>query len=209
MWQLGDHVRNVRLFSECRRLASLQVVSLADYDRVAEVTKAGAKKSPSPGYPLVCVTPCDPRFPQFALTKQRCGEAGINQSAIQFSWEVATPTDGSGARSPFETITDSTPFTSVNHKVRGSCVWLWGRLLSSRSHCRRDTAQGRAAVLQARILLHRWPQSSLSLGWPCPAPHTELPFSSGGFSQAIFPAILRHPGVFLGRAHSCTSLKHF
>ncbi|XP_064918597.1 extracellular matrix organizing protein FRAS1 isoform X3 [Columba livia] len=96
------------------------VVSLADYDRVAEVTKAGAKKSPSPGYPLVCVTPCDPRFPQFSVTEQRCAEAGINQSAIQFSWEVATPTDGSGARSPFETITDNTPFTSVNHKVLDS-----------------------------------------------------------------------------------------
>lgn len=86
-----------------------------------EVTKEGAKKSPSPGYPLVCVTPCDPHFPRYALMKERCGEAGINQSSIQFSWEVAAPTDGNGARSPFETITDSTPFTSVNHRVRRGC----------------------------------------------------------------------------------------
>lgn len=84
-----------------------------------EVTKEGAKKSPSPGYPLICVTPCDPHFPKYALMKERCGEAGINQSSIQFSWEVAAPTDGNGARSPFETITDNTPFTSVNHRVRG------------------------------------------------------------------------------------------
>ncbi|KAM6401739.1 extracellular matrix organizing protein FRAS1 isoform 2-T2 [Pluvialis apricaria] len=96
------------------------VVTLADYDRVEEVTKAGAKKSPSPGYPLICVTPCDPHFPKYAVTKERCGEAGINQSSIQFSWEVATPTDGNGARSPFETITDNTPFTSVTHKVLDS-----------------------------------------------------------------------------------------
>ncbi|NXD29010.1 FRAS1 protein, partial [Spelaeornis formosus] len=96
------------------------VVTLADYDRVEEVTKEGAKKSPSPGYPLVCVTPCDPHFPKYALMKERCGEAGINQSSIQFSWEVAAPTDGSGARSPFETITDNTPFTSVNHRVLDS-----------------------------------------------------------------------------------------
>ncbi|XP_016153247.1 PREDICTED: extracellular matrix protein FRAS1 [Ficedula albicollis] len=96
------------------------VVTLADYDRVEEVTKEGAKKSPSPGYPLVCVTPCDPHFPGYALMKERCGEAGINQSSIQFSWEVAAPTDGNGARSPFETITDSTPFTSVNHRVLDS-----------------------------------------------------------------------------------------
>lgn len=110
--------------SECCCLASIQVVTLADYDRVEEATKDGAKKSPSPGYPLICVTPCDPHFPKYAVTKERCGEAGINQSSIQFSWEVATPTDGNGARSPFETITDNTPFTSVNHKVRG---WVLAR----------------------------------------------------------------------------------
>ncbi|KFP28080.1 Extracellular matrix protein FRAS1, partial [Colius striatus] len=96
------------------------VVTLADYDRVEEVTKDGAKKSPSPGYPLICVTPCDPHFPKYTVMKERCSEAGINQSSIQFSWEVATPTDGNGARSPFETITDNTPFTSVNHKVLDS-----------------------------------------------------------------------------------------
>ncbi|XP_065453534.1 extracellular matrix organizing protein FRAS1 isoform X1 [Chrysemys picta bellii] len=96
------------------------VVTLADYDHVEEVTKEGVKKSPSPGYPLICVTPCDPHFPKYLVMKERCDEAGINQSSIQFSWEVATPTDGNGARSPFETITDNTPFTSINHMVLDS-----------------------------------------------------------------------------------------
>ncbi|XP_012860276.2 extracellular matrix organizing protein FRAS1 [Echinops telfairi] len=96
------------------------VVTLADYDHVEEVTKDGIKKSPSPGYPLVCVTPCDPRFPKYAVMKERCSEAGINQTSVQFSWEVAAPTDGNGARSPFETITDNTPFTSVSHMVLDS-----------------------------------------------------------------------------------------
>ncbi|KAI4572268.1 hypothetical protein MJT46_005336 [Ovis ammon polii x Ovis aries] len=96
------------------------VITLADYDHVEEVTKEGVKKSPSPGYPLVCVTPCDPHFPKYAVMKERCHEAGINQTSVQFSWEVAAPTDGNGARSPFETITDNTPFTSVNHMVLDS-----------------------------------------------------------------------------------------
>ncbi|XP_060043899.1 extracellular matrix organizing protein FRAS1 isoform X2 [Erinaceus europaeus] len=96
------------------------VVTLADYDHVEEVTKDGVKKSPSPGYPLICVTPCDPHFPRYTIMKERCSEAGINQTSVQFSWEVATPTDGNGARSPFETVTDNTPFTSVNHKVLDS-----------------------------------------------------------------------------------------
>lgn len=211
MWQLGGRGQD-RLFSECRCLTSLQVVSLADYDRVAEVTKAGAKKSPSPGYPLVCVTPCDPRFPQFSVTEQRCAEAGINQSAIQFSWEVATPTDGSGARSPFETITDNTPFTSVNHKVCGSWVWLRGRLLSFRSHFGRDTAEGRAVPPGARFAARVAPEL------PVPGPALSCPthrvtlslrgFFPGAPTHAV-PAILQHPGVFLGCAHSCMSLKHF
>lgn len=97
---------------------SLQVVSLSDYDQVEEVTKEGSKKTPPAGYPLVCVTPCDPHYPKYSVTRQRCEEAGINQTQVHFSWEVATPTHSSGARSPFETVTDSTPYTGVNHKVR-------------------------------------------------------------------------------------------
>ncbi|XP_078258376.1 extracellular matrix organizing protein FRAS1 isoform X5 [Rhinoraja longicauda] len=96
------------------------VVSLADYDHVEEVTKKGTKKTPSPGYPLVCVTPCDSHFPKYSVMKERCDEAGINQSTIRFSWEVAAPTDTSGARSPFETVTDNTPFTSTTHMVLDS-----------------------------------------------------------------------------------------
>lgn len=98
-----------------------QVVSLADYDHVQEVTKEGSKKMPSPGYPLVCVTPCDPHYPKYTVMKERCEEAGINQTQVHFSWEVAAPTDTSGARSPFETVTDTTPYTSVNHMVS----WKW------------------------------------------------------------------------------------
>ncbi|XP_012660764.1 extracellular matrix protein FRAS1 [Otolemur garnettii] len=63
---------------------------------------------------------CDPHFPRYAVMRERCSEAGINQTSVQFSWEVAAPTDGNGARSPFETITDNTPFTSVNHMVLDS-----------------------------------------------------------------------------------------
>ncbi|XP_074526804.1 extracellular matrix organizing protein FRAS1 [Halichoeres trimaculatus] len=96
------------------------VVSLADYDQVQEVTREGSKRAPSPGYPLVCVSPCDPHYPKFSVMKEHCEEAGINQTQVHFSWEVAAPTDTNGARSPFETITDSTPYTSVNHMVLDS-----------------------------------------------------------------------------------------
>lgn len=106
-------------FQELTVRLSPQVVSLADYDHVQEVTKEGSKKLPSPGYPLVCVTPCDPHYPKYSVMKERCEEAGINQTQVHFSWEVASPTDTNGARSPFETVTDTTPYTSVNHMVSG------------------------------------------------------------------------------------------
>uniref|UniRef100_H2Y542 Calx-beta domain-containing protein n=1 Tax=Ciona savignyi TaxID=51511 RepID=H2Y542_CIOSA len=97
------------------------VVSLMHYDDVS----AGLKTPPSPGYPLVCVTPCDPKYPRYSDTQSLCEEAAINSSAIRFSWEVFMPSDEKGGTPPFETVTDSTPFTSVNTKVLDSIV-LWG-----------------------------------------------------------------------------------
>nr|XP_057925745.1 extracellular matrix protein FRAS1 isoform X1 [Doryrhamphus excisus] len=126
------------------------VVSLADYDHVQEVTKEGSKKTPSPGYPLVCVTPCDPHYPKYSVMKERCEEAGINQTQVHFSWEVAAPTDTNGARSPFETVTDTTPYTSVNHMV------LDGIYFSRRFHVRcvaqaRDKAGHLGTPLRSNI----------------------------------------------------------
>ncbi|KAF7205299.1 extracellular matrix organizing protein FRAS1 isoform X2 [Nothobranchius furzeri] len=128
------------------------VVSLADYDQVQEVTKEGSGRSPSPGYPLVCVTPCDPHYPKFSVMKEHCQEAGINQTQVHFSWEVAAPTDSSGARSPFETVTDTTPFTGVNHMVLDSIYF------SRRFHVRckaqaRDKAGHLGTPLRSNIVI--------------------------------------------------------
>ncbi|RXN23492.1 extracellular matrix FRAS1-like protein [Labeo rohita] len=127
------------------------VVSLSDYDYVQEVTKEGSKKSPSPGYPLVCVTPCDPHYPKYSVMRERCEEAGINQTSVHFSWEVATPTDTNGARSPFETVTDNTPYTTVNHMVLDSIYF------SRRFHVRcvaqaRDKAGHLGTPLRSNIV---------------------------------------------------------
>ncbi|KPP66085.1 hypothetical protein Z043_115451, partial [Scleropages formosus] len=96
------------------------VVSLSDYDHVEEATKEGSARSPSSGYPLICVIPCDFHHPKYPTVRDHCKEEGISQASVRFSWEVAAPTDGSGTRAPFETVTDSTPFTSVNHMVLDS-----------------------------------------------------------------------------------------
>ncbi len=49
-----------------------------------------------------------------------CEDAGINQSAIQYRWQVAMPLDEQASRLPFETINDLTPFTDPASRVLDS-----------------------------------------------------------------------------------------
>ena len=92
------------------------VVSLLDYGDV----EAGMTHNPSPGYPIVCVSPCDTHYPTYSQTGPLCAESGINQTAMQYHWEVAMPRDGDGAQALFETVTDNTLFTQVNTHVLDS-----------------------------------------------------------------------------------------
>uniref|UniRef100_A0A3P9GZH8 Fraser extracellular matrix complex subunit 1 n=1 Tax=Oryzias latipes TaxID=8090 RepID=A0A3P9GZH8_ORYLA len=162
------------------------VVSLADYDHVLEVTKEGSKRTPPPGYPLVCVTPCDSHHPKYSVMKELCEEAGINQTQLHFSWEVAAPTDTSGARSPFETVTDTTPYTSVNHKVLDSIYF------SRRFHVRcvaqaRDKAGHLGTPLRSNI-------ATISTeGSICHTPVTTG--SARGFQAQSFIATLKYLDV--------------
>ncbi|XP_023814674.1 extracellular matrix protein FRAS1 isoform X2 [Oryzias latipes] len=162
------------------------VVSLADYDHVLEVTKEGSKRTPPPGYPLVCVTPCDSHHPKYSVMKELCEEAGINQTEVHFSWEVAAPTDTSGARSPFETVTDTTPYTSVNHKVLDSIYF------SRRFHVRcvaqaRDKAGHLGTPLRSNI-------ATISTeGSICHTPVTTG--SARGFQAQSFIATLKYLDV--------------
>jgi len=44
------------------------------------------------GYPVVCVTPCDPKYPDYNATERLCREMAIDVSNIRFSWEISPPT---------------------------------------------------------------------------------------------------------------------
>ena len=49
------------------------------------------------GYPVVCVTPCDPKYPHYNATTQRlCRHMAIDVSRIRFHWEIAGPQSSSG-----------------------------------------------------------------------------------------------------------------
>ncbi|KFM66224.1 Extracellular matrix protein FRAS1, partial [Stegodyphus mimosarum] len=80
----------------------------------------GLLQEPKPGYPLICITPCDSNYPSYAETASLCKESGINSSSMSYSWEVAMPLDSEENISPFESITYSTLFTSAHDKVLDS-----------------------------------------------------------------------------------------
>lgn len=55
------------------------------------------------GYPVVCVTPCDPKYPLFNISTQRlCRNMAIDVSKIRFSWEISPPLSTSDPLSMFE-----------------------------------------------------------------------------------------------------------
>ncbi|GIZ02711.1 extracellular matrix protein FRAS1 [Caerostris extrusa] len=70
------------------------IISLLHYDNVTK----GMTETPKSGYPLICITPCDTNYPDYAATGPLCEES----------------------ISPFETVADSTLFTSAHHKVLDS-----------------------------------------------------------------------------------------
>ncbi|CAG0891291.1 unnamed protein product [Darwinula stevensoni] len=62
------------------------LVSLKDYDLVGHLGMD--THVPPPGYPLVCITPCDPRHPNHRQTGTLCSREGINDSLTEFRWKV-------------------------------------------------------------------------------------------------------------------------
>ena len=96
------------------------VVSLQYYDTVAE----HMRKDVNPGYPLVCVSPCDSRYPNYLSLKILCSEIGLGtlsrgDSFVNFMWEIAIPSEN-GDMSHFQPILDSTIFAGSDHEVLDS-----------------------------------------------------------------------------------------
>ncbi|KAF4530183.1 hypothetical protein B566_EDAN001442 [Ephemera danica] len=88
------------------------VTSLMHYDNVSD-------ENPDPGYPLVCISPCEERYPHISRTKELCG--ALKYKTIQYFWEVAVPSGLQTIRHmPFKKLTTSTFFAKVDSKVLDS-----------------------------------------------------------------------------------------
>ncbi|KAJ4451190.1 hypothetical protein ANN_02632, partial [Periplaneta americana] len=90
------------------------IVSLLEYDNVKSVSQVS---DPSSGYPLVCISSCNARHPHFSTTGSLCQSAGIEESNIAYSWEVAVPSLNRRSYSAFRPIRDSTIYGNVYSKV--------------------------------------------------------------------------------------------
>ncbi|XP_078259348.1 FRAS1-related extracellular matrix protein 2-like [Rhinoraja longicauda] len=86
-----------------------QVVSLLIYDDTSR-----AKESPSPpaGYPLICVTACNPKYADYDRTGSICGSENINDTLSRYRWLVSAPTGHDGVTSPLREVDSNTFFTS-------------------------------------------------------------------------------------------------
>uniref|UniRef100_A0A672PEX0 FRAS1-related extracellular matrix protein 2-like n=1 Tax=Sinocyclocheilus grahami TaxID=75366 RepID=A0A672PEX0_SINGR len=85
------------------------VVSLLHYD-VVRRTKDIAH--PPAGYPVVCVTACNPKYPDHDKTGSICISERINDTLTRYRWLISAPSGPDGVTSPMREADFDTFFTS-------------------------------------------------------------------------------------------------
>ncbi|KAL7847345.1 hypothetical protein SRHO_G00223250 [Serrasalmus rhombeus] len=85
------------------------VVSLLHYD---DITRTKANAHPPAGYPVVCVTACNPKYPEYDKTGSICLSERINDTLTRYRWLVSAPSTPDGVTSPMKEVDFDTFFTS-------------------------------------------------------------------------------------------------
>ncbi|KAG8453958.1 hypothetical protein GDO86_000546, partial [Hymenochirus boettgeri] len=87
-----------------------QVISLLLYDDTAKV-----KENPSPqtGYPVVCVSACNPKYSDFDKTGSICSAENLNDTLTQYRWLVSAPSGSDGVTNPMHEVDTNTFFTDT------------------------------------------------------------------------------------------------
>ncbi|XP_077427082.1 FRAS1-related extracellular matrix protein 3 [Vanacampus margaritifer] len=86
------------------------VVSLLMYD---DTSKTKDNPNPVNGYPVVCVTACNPKYNDFDKTGSICSAESINDTLTQYRWLVSAPTGSDGVTSPMREVDTNTFFTNT------------------------------------------------------------------------------------------------
>ncbi|XP_028275656.1 FRAS1-related extracellular matrix protein 2b [Parambassis ranga] len=85
-----------------------RVVSLLHYDNIDRMRDS----VPVAGYPVVCVTACNPKYPDYDKTGSICVSENINNTLTRYRWLVSAPTGPDGVTSPMREVDFDTFFTS-------------------------------------------------------------------------------------------------
>ncbi|KAM8897925.1 FRAS1-related extracellular matrix protein 2a [Spinachia spinachia] len=85
------------------------VVSLLHYDDVARTPD---HLSPPAGYPVICVTACNSKYPEYARTGSICASEHINDTLTRYRWLTSAPAGPDGVTSPMREVDFDTFFTS-------------------------------------------------------------------------------------------------
>ncbi|XP_029026542.1 FRAS1-related extracellular matrix protein 2b isoform X2 [Betta splendens] len=85
-----------------------RVVSLLHYDDVHRTRDS----LPVAGYPVICVTACNPKYPDYDKTGSICVSETINNTLTRYRWLVSAPTGQDGVTSPMREVDFDTFFTS-------------------------------------------------------------------------------------------------
>ncbi|PKU40739.1 fras1-related extracellular matrix protein 2 [Limosa lapponica baueri] len=86
-----------------------QVASLLIYD---DTSRAKDRTSPVAGYPVICITACNPKYEDFEKTGSICASENINNTLTRYRWLVSAPTGPDGVTSPMKEVDFDTFFTS-------------------------------------------------------------------------------------------------
>ncbi|XP_007950639.1 FRAS1-related extracellular matrix protein 2 [Orycteropus afer afer] len=86
-----------------------QIVSLLMYDDTSRVKESAG---PISGYPVVCITACNPKYSDFDKTGSICASENINDTLTQYRWLISAPTGPDGVTSPMREVDFDTFFTS-------------------------------------------------------------------------------------------------
>nr|XP_057942551.1 FRAS1-related extracellular matrix protein 2a [Doryrhamphus excisus] len=85
------------------------VVSLLHYD--ADARMMGSPRPPA-GYPVICVTACNSRYPDYDKTGSICVSEHINDTLTRYRWLVSAPAGPDGVTSPMREVDFDTFFTA-------------------------------------------------------------------------------------------------
>ncbi|KAM5311565.1 FRAS1-related extracellular matrix protein 2 [Glossophaga mutica] len=118
-----------------------RVVSLLTYD---DPSRAKGGAGPASGYPVVCVTACNPKYPDYDRTASICASENINDTLTLYRWLASAPVGADGVASPLREVDFDTYFTSTKTIALDSIYFQPG----SRLQCaaRAVSAEGREGL---------------------------------------------------------------